>query len=112
MIRTALEQYRVHADRESTKYTENGPGTKGGVSWTPEWLHFDNSYFVEVKEKRDKDLIVLETDDILFNDKGFAPPANAYAESQDKFFDDYAAAHKKLSELGVVWEEGAPVKLD
>jgi hypothetical protein len=24
---------------------ENGPGTKGGSSWTPEWLKFDNSYF-------------------------------------------------------------------
>ena len=31
---------------ESTKYTKEGPGTKGGSSWTPEWLKFDNSYFV------------------------------------------------------------------
>lgn len=31
---------------EGTKYTKDGPGTKGGSSWTPEWLKFDNSYFV------------------------------------------------------------------
>lgn len=30
---------------EGTKYTASGPGTKGGSSWTPEWLKFDNSYF-------------------------------------------------------------------
>ena len=41
---------RVKKDRsgfgkESTKYTENGPGTPGGTSWTIEWLKFDNSYF-------------------------------------------------------------------
>jgi L-ascorbate peroxidase len=35
--------------KESTKYTADGPGTKGGESWTPEWLKFDNSYFVEVQ---------------------------------------------------------------
>lgn len=26
-------------------YQENGPGTKGGQSWTIEWLKFDNQYF-------------------------------------------------------------------
>lgn len=41
---------RVKKDRsgfgkEKTKYTENGPGTPGGTSWTIEWLKFDNSYF-------------------------------------------------------------------
>lgn len=34
--------------KESTQYTAEGPGTKGGQSWTPEWLKFDNSYFLEV----------------------------------------------------------------
>ena len=41
---------RVRKDRsgfgkEKTKYTEKGPGTPGGTSWTIEWLKFDNSYF-------------------------------------------------------------------
>jgi hypothetical protein len=31
--------------KEKTKYTEKGPGTPGGSSWTVEWLKFDNSYF-------------------------------------------------------------------
>lgn len=30
----------------STKFTKDGPGSKkGGMSWTPEWQKFDNSYF-------------------------------------------------------------------
>ena len=37
---------------QETKYTKEGPGTPGGSSWTPEWLHFDNSYFTEVKQAR------------------------------------------------------------
>ena len=45
-------------------------------------------------------------------DDKFRPHAEAYAESSEKFFADYAAAHKKLSELGVKWEEGGPVKLN
>jgi hypothetical protein len=35
-----------------------------------------------------------------------------YAADNDAFFQDYAAAHKKLSELGAVWQEGTPVSLD
>jgi len=97
--------------KEKTKYTETGPGTIGGSSWTPEWLKFDNSYFVEVKEKRDAELLVLETDACLFEDEGFKPYAEKYAADQDAFFADYAQSHVKLSELGVKWVEGAPVTL-
>lgn len=57
--------------KESTKYTKDGPGTKGGQSWTPEWLKFDNSYFKEVKVQTDDDLLVLQTDDAVFADEGF-----------------------------------------
>ena len=61
--------------KESTKYTKDGPGTKdgtkGGSSWTPDWLKFDNSYFINAKEQYDPDLLVLETDDVLFRDEGF-----------------------------------------
>ena len=31
-----------------------GPGeTKGGMSWTREWLKFDNSYFRELKDAKE-----------------------------------------------------------
>ena len=71
---SSIAQYALYvcADRSETKYTKDGPGTKGGVSWTPEWLKFDNSYFVEVKAKRDDELLVLETDDVLFNVRLFS----------------------------------------
>lgn len=39
------------------------------------------------------------------------PFAEKYAEDAAAFFADYAAAHAKLSELGVKWAEGAPVTL-
>jgi len=34
-------------------------------------LKFDNSYFTYIKEQRDSELLVLETDDVLFKDDGF-----------------------------------------
>ena len=74
---------------------------------SPPW-QFDNSYFVEVKAKRNADLLVLPTDACLFADEKFAKHANKYAQSQAAFFQEYAASHKKLSELGVKWN-AAPV---
>jgi hypothetical protein len=34
-------------------------------------LKFDNSYFKYIKEQYDDELLVLETDDVLFKDDGF-----------------------------------------
>lgn len=34
-------------------------------------LKFDNSYFKHIKEQYDSELLVLETDDVLFKDDGF-----------------------------------------
>eukprot|EP00887_Chlorella_sp_A99_P005427 scaffold1.g5427.t1 len=96
--------------KPSTKYTEKGPGAPGGQSWTVEWLEFDNSYFRDIKEQKDADLLVLPTDAALFEDVGFKPFAERYAADQDAFFADYVPAHLKLSELGVAWD-GEPVTL-
>ncbi|KAF8061077.1 APX7 [Scenedesmus sp. PABB004] len=93
-----------------TKYTKDGPGKPGGQSWTVNWLVFDNSYFREVKEKKDADLLVLPTDAAVFEDEGFRPYAERYLADQAAFFADYSAAHVKLSELGVAWD-GEPVTL-
>lgn len=97
--------------KESTKYTKDGPGTPGGSSWTPEWLKFDNSYFIEIFKQSDPELLVLETDDVLIRDDGFRPYAEKYAKDQDLFFKDYVQAHLKLSELGAEWI-GEPFTLD
>jgi len=66
---------------------------------------------VEVKEKRDADLLVLETDACLFEDEGFKPFAEKYAADEAAFFEDYSKAHLKLSELGAKWTDGAPVSI-
>lgn len=106
---------RAHPDRsglgkESTKYTKEGPGNPGGSSWTAEWLKWDNSYFKDIKNPVDPDLLVLETDACIFTDEGFKPFAEKYAASEADFFADYVQAHLKLSELGVEWD-GEPVTL-
>ncbi|KAG2330164.1 hypothetical protein Bca52824_001344 [Brassica carinata] len=86
--------------KPETKYTKKGPGAPGGQSWTPEWLKFDNSYFTEIKEKGDEDLLVLPTDAAIFEDSSFKVYAEKYAADQDAFFKDYAESHAKLSNLG------------
>ncbi|VAI15011.1 unnamed protein product [Triticum turgidum subsp. durum] len=95
--------------KPETKYTKNGPGAPGGQSWTSQWLKFDNSYFKDVKERRDEDLLVLPTDAVLFEDSSFKIYAEKYAEDQDTFFEDYAEAHAKLSNLGSKFD---PPKVD
>ncbi|KAK9110244.1 hypothetical protein Sjap_018304 [Stephania japonica] len=87
-----------------TKYTKDGPGAPGGQSWTVEWLKFDNSYFRDIKERRDEDLLVLPTDGVLFEDPSFKVYAEKYASDQDAFFEDYAQAHAKLSNLGAKFD--------
>jgi L-ascorbate peroxidase len=98
--------------KPETKYTKDGPGAPGGQSWTAQWLKFDNSYFKDIKERRDEDLLVLPTDAVLFEDPSFKVYAEKYAEDQDAFFKDYAEAHAKLSNLGAKFEPPEGISLD
>jgi len=112
---------RAYKDRSGlpplneTKYTVDGPGTRGGMSWTRDWLRFDNSYFSLLKDAHenfaDPDLLRLPTDDALFEDKGFRKYAEIYATSEKAFFHDYALAHAKLSELGATFEPPEGIKI-
>lgn len=112
---------RAHANRSGackmaeTKYTAAtvcpmGTKTPGGQSWTKDWLKFDNSYFNEVKNQTDKELLVLMTDAVIFTDEKFKPYAEKYAADEKAFFEDYAKSHAKLSELGVQWD-GEPISI-
>lgn len=96
--------------KAETKYTKDGPGKPGGQSWTVDWLVFNNAYFKDIKAQKDEDLLVLPTDAAVFEDAGFRPFAEKYADDEAAFFADYAAAHVKLSELGVAWD-GEPVSV-
>jgi len=90
---TTVPQKR--ADGTEAKYTP------GGSSWVDQWLVFDNSYYKIMKDaSADPELLKLATDKVLFVDPAFKTFAEKFAESQDEFFKSYAAAHKKLSELG------------
>ncbi|GKU87620.1 hypothetical protein SLEP1_g1988 [Rubroshorea leprosula] len=98
--------------KPETKYTKDGPGAPGGQSWTVQWLKFDNSYFKDIKEKRDQDLLVLPTDAVLFEDPSFKVYAEKYAEDQEAFFKDYAEAHAKLSNLGAKFDPPEGIVID
>ncbi|CAI9115412.1 OLC1v1016312C2 [Oldenlandia corymbosa var. corymbosa] len=98
--------------KPETKYTKDGPGNPGGQSWTVQWLKFDNSYFKDIKERRDEDLLVLPTDAALFEDPGFKEYAEKYAVDQEAFFKDYAEAHAKLSNLGAKFDPPEGFSID
>ncbi|XP_030491794.1 probable L-ascorbate peroxidase 6, chloroplastic/mitochondrial isoform X2 [Cannabis sativa] len=98
--------------KPETKYTKDGPGAPGGQSWTAKWLKFDNSYFKDIKERKDEDLLVLPTDAVLFDDPSFRVYAEKYAEDQEAFFKDYAEAHAKLSNLGAKFDPPEGIVLD
>ncbi|KAL2892934.1 L-ascorbate peroxidase T chloroplastic [Bienertia sinuspersici] len=98
--------------KPETKYTKDGPGAPGGQSWTAQWLKFDNSYFKDIKEKKDAELLVLPTDDVLFEDPSFKVYAEKYAADQEAFFKDYAEAHAKLSNGGAKFDPPEGFSLD
>ncbi len=68
--------------------------------WTRNPLKFDNSYFVELLQGEAEGLLKLPTDKALLDDLAFRGYVELYAKDEDAFFRDYAASHKKLSELG------------
>ncbi|GAV64839.1 LOW QUALITY PROTEIN: peroxidase domain-containing protein [Cephalotus follicularis] len=68
--------------------------------WTRDPLKFDNSYFVELLKGESEGLLKLPTDTVLGEDSNFRQYVELYAKDEDAFFRDYAASHKKLSELG------------
>ncbi|XP_027076651.2 L-ascorbate peroxidase 3-like [Coffea arabica] len=68
--------------------------------WTYEPLKFDNSYFFELLKGDSEGLLKLPTDKALVEDPEFRRFVEIYAKDQEAFFRDYAASHKKLSELG------------
>ncbi|KAM7259812.1 hypothetical protein ACFE04_015553 [Oxalis oulophora] len=98
--------------KPETKYTKDGPGEPGGQSWTVQWLKFDNSYFKDIKAKKDEDLLVLPTDAVLFEDPSFKVYAEKYAEDLEAFFKDYADAHAKLSNLGAKFDPPEGIVID
>ncbi|KAL1820594.1 hypothetical protein ACET3Z_015463 [Daucus carota] len=69
-------------------------------AWTKEPLKFDNSYFVELLYGDSIGLLKLATDKSLLEDTQFRRYVELYAHDEEKFFEDYAESHKKLSELG------------
>ncbi|CBI17342.3 unnamed protein product, partial [Vitis vinifera] len=70
--------------------------------WTEEPWKFDNSYFKELLKSSTKRLFIFSTDQALIKDPKFLEYVMLYEQDEEAFFRDYAASHKKLSELGFV----------
>jgi L-ascorbate peroxidase len=120
---------RAYKDRsglgkEKTKYTDGSmeqkfsdgskaPYKPGGQSWTDQFLVFDNSYFKIMSDPNaDEELLKLKTDLTVFDDDKFRPFAEKFRDDQDAFFESYAKAHKKLSELGAKFDPPEGITLD
>jgi len=112
---------RAHQSRSGhgaahTPYTKQAGAARprGGSSWTKNWNRFDNGYFQElVAAQQDAHLLKLPTDLALLEDPEFSQHVHRYAQDEKVFFEEYAAAHLRMSEVGVFWEppEGIPVDL-
>ncbi|KAK6922571.1 hem peroxidase [Dillenia turbinata] len=68
--------------------------------WTKDPMKFDNTYFKELLKDTSNGLLKLPTDKALMEDPTFLGYVKLYADDEETFFKDYAASHKKLSELG------------
>ncbi|XP_062102684.1 L-ascorbate peroxidase 3-like [Humulus lupulus] len=79
-------------------------------AWTKDPLKFDNSYFIELLNGNSRGLLKLPTDKALVEDLEFRRYVEHYAKNEDSFFEDYAASHKKLSELGFKQSGGMKAK--
>jgi L-ascorbate peroxidase len=110
--------------KEKTKFTDGSmdqhfadgskaPFKPGGQSWTEQFFVFDNSYFKIMPDPTaDEDLLKLKTDVAVFDDENFRPYAEKFRDDQDAFFESYAKAHKKLSELGSKFDPPEGITLD
>eukprot|EP01129_Flabellula_baltica_P013959 TRINITY_DN658_c0_g1_i1.p1 TRINITY_DN658_c0_g1~~TRINITY_DN658_c0_g1_i1.p1 ORF type:complete len:263 (-),score=81.84 TRINITY_DN658_c0_g1_i1:59-847(-) len=84
--------------------------------WTTAPKHFDNTYFTELfgktwvpkegsdplqyEDEETKELMMLPSDMALLADEAMREVAQRYADSEEVFFTEFAAAFQKLQELG------------
>ena len=84
--------------------------------WTADPNKFDNSYFVDMLNKKWEETkssagnpqfkdesgqqMMLISDLALMQDEKFRPYVEKYAKDENAFFDDFAVAYQKLVELG------------
>jgi L-ascorbate peroxidase len=85
------------------------------MSWTERWMCFDNSYFQRPRGQPQgidsKELLWLPTDRALHEDPELRVYFERYAVDQALFFRDYAAAHRRMSELGCRFQEPGPISV-
>lgn len=77
---------------------EDNKGRNG--RWTMNPYVFDNTYFQEVLLGHKSNYLKTEADLKLLHNQELKKWVEAYADDQNLFFENYARAHVKLSEMG------------
>ena len=77
---------------------EDNKGRNG--RWTMNPYVFDNTYFQEVLLGHNSNYLKTEGDLKLLHNPELKKWVEAYADDQNLFFENYARAHVKLSEMG------------
>ena len=71
------------------------------LKWREKTLPNGVKQFVHYDEDLEQELMMLPTDLVLTNDKGFRPWVELYAKDKERFYKDFSAVFAKLCELGI-----------
>lgn len=95
----SAEEYVALMGSYTLGFANDENKTRNG-RWCMNPYVFDNTYFQEVLLGQDSKYLKTEADLKLLNDPNLREWVERYAEDQNLFFENYARAHVKVSEMG------------
>ena len=99
MMGLSPEEYVALMGSYTLGFANDDNKTRNG-RWTMNPYVFDNTYFQEVLLGHDSLYLKTDADLNLLRDPQLKEWVEAYAQDQNLFFDNYARAHVKVSEMG------------
>lgn len=99
MMGLSAEEYVALMGSYTLGFANDENKTKLG-RWTMNPYVFDNTYFQEVLMAGDSHYLKTEADMKLMHNPELRQWVEAYAGDQNLFFENYASAHTKVSEMG------------
>jgi adenylate cyclase len=81
-------------------------GRQSGMPFTDDWFQFSNSFFKMLLGADERMRSLMQTDRFLGGCSDCRQWVERYAEDQDAFFQDFAAAYRKMTLLGTGLETG------
>ena len=99
MLNLTAQEYVALMGSHTLGFASDDNQTKKG-RWTMNPYVFDNTYFQEVLLAHDSNYLKTEADLSLLQDSETRTWVEEYANDQALFFEHYAKAHVKVSEMG------------